>query len=265
MHFTRTRRYLINIAALGAVITIFAAALSISSVQAAVQEGWGNITGQVIYGGDPIPERKPLPDVKEPACLAKGHPLSETWVVDPKTRGVRWVVVFLKPAKGQTLPIHPALQKPASDSAIIDQPTCAFDPHVVTMRVGQKLLALNPMSIAHNVVITGFRNNFNIQIPPGGKHIFELQPETYRPLPVKCGAHPWMSGYLWMFDHPYFAVTDETGRFTIKNAPAGTWNLVIWHEAIGYLGGAAGRDGKPVEIKPGQTTDLGKIELKPTN
>jgi hypothetical protein len=131
------------------------------------------------------------------------------------------------------------------------------------MRAGQKLVANNPMTIAHNVVITGFRNNFNIQIPPGQRHVFELQPETYRPLPISCGAHPWMRAYLWMFDHPYFAVTDETGHFTIKNAPAGTWNLVVWHEAIGYLGGAAGRDGKPIDIKAGQTTDLGKIEIKP--
>jgi len=263
MHSKLTIRQVAVLALLSAAILVPCTLAVLPPVQAALQEGWGTITGQVVYGGDTIPERKPLPDVKEPACLAKGHPLSETWVVDPKTRGVRWTVVFLKPGKGQTLPIHPALQKSANEFATIDHPTCAFDPHVVTMRTDQKLLALNPMSIAHNVVITGFRNNFNIQLPPGGKHVFELQPETYRPLPIKCGAHPWMSGYLWMFDHPYFAVTDETGRFTIKNAPAGTWNLVVWHEAIGYLGGAAGRDGKPVEIKAGQTTDLGQIVLKP--
>jgi plastocyanin len=236
---------------------------SLPLASANLQEGWGNVTGQVVYGGEPIPQRQPIPDVKEPACLAKGNPLTEQWVVDPKTRGVRWAVIFLKPAKGQTIPVHPALQKPASDTVILDQPTCAFEPHVVTMRAGQKLVANNPMTIAHNVVITGFRNNFNIQIPPGQRHVFELQPETYRPLPISCGAHPWMRAYLWMFDHPYFAVTDETGHFTIKNAPAGTWNLVVWHEAIGYLGGAAGRDGKPIDIKAGQTTDLGKIEIKP--
>ncbi|MCS7016438.1 MAG: hypothetical protein NZM42_10030 [Gemmatales bacterium] len=259
-----TRRLAMSLAAITTAWLLTSACQQNRTLHAALQEGWGTITGQVVYGGDPLPERKPIADVKEPACLEKGPILTEVWVVDPKTRGVQWAVVFLKPAKGQTLPIHPSLQKPLNEFVTIDHPTCAFHPHIVTMRVGQKLLALNPMSIAHNVVITGFRNNFNIQIPPGGKHVFDLQPETYRALPIRCGAHPWMSGYLWMFDHPYFAVTDETGRFTIKNAPAGTWNLVVWHEAIGYLGGAAGRDGKPIDIKANETTDLGKIELKPT-
>ena len=40
----------------------------------------------------------------------------------------------------------------------------------------------------------------------------------------------WMNGYVWTFDHPYAATTDADGKFEIKNAPAGKWRLVVWHE-----------------------------------
>jgi hypothetical protein len=69
-----------------------------------------------------------------------------------------------------------------------------------------------------------------------------------KPLPVlrspdvfQSNVHPWLRGFVWAFEHPYFAVTDATGSFEIPNAPAGTWRLVVWHEAVGYLGGAPGR------------------------
>ena len=43
-----------------------------------------------------------------------------------------------------------------------------------------------------------------------------------------------MKGYVWAFDHPYSAVTDAAGNFTIPNAPVGAWRLVVWHEAVGF-------------------------------
>jgi len=222
--------------------------------------GWGSIKGRVVLDG-PLPAAKPL-DVKEPACLNNGQPpVSDVWVVDPQTRGVRWVMVFLKPAGSGTLPIHPALVEPREKQVVLDQPMCMFLPHTLGMRTNQTLLAKNPMSIPHNVVISAFTFSENVQIPPGRQHEFtRLKREVNRPLGLSCGAHPWMKGYLWMFDHPYFAVTNEKGEFEIKDAPAGKWNLVIWHDT-GYLGGAEGRDGKPIDIKAGQMTDLGEFKL----
>jgi hypothetical protein len=64
-----------------------------------------------------------------------------------------------------------------------------------------------------------------------------------------------MSGYVRVFENPYFAVTDDDGKFTIPNAPVGKFRLVAWHEKVGYLGGREGRFGTPIEIK-GPETDL---------
>ena len=53
--------------------------------------------------------------------------------------------------------------------------------------------------------------------------------------------------------------TDEKGNFEIKDAPAGTWNLVVWQEDKGLV---KGNDGQPITIKPGETTTE-KVEMKP--
>ena len=50
-------------------------------------------------------------------------------------------------------------------------------------------------------------------------------------------------------------------HFEIKLVPAGKANLMTWQEKVGYIQG--GKQGIPIEIKAGEVTDLGKIELKP--
>ena len=32
-------------------------------------------------------------------------------------------------------------------------------------------------------------------------------------IPIKCDIHGWMRAYVGVFDHPYFALTDENGDF----------------------------------------------------
>jgi hypothetical protein len=237
---------------------------SIVAAQTTQQQTFGTLKGQVVFADDAIPEKKPLNVDKDQAqCLVNGPILDETWLVDGKTKGVANVLVFLVPPKGGELPANPNLPAPEK-MASVDQPCCQFIPRLSVVRTGQTLRALNPMTIAHNVVIIGFKNQINYQIP-AGKHVdIDLVPEVGRPLAVSCGAHAWMTGKMWMFDHPYYAVTNKNGEFEIKGVPSGTQNVAIWHEAIGYLGGAAGRAGTPREIKSGNdATDLGKIEIKP--
>ena len=68
-----------------------------------------------------------------------------------------------------------------------------------------------------------------------------------------------MNGYVRIFDHPYYAVTDEDGKFEIKNAPVGQFRIVYWHEN-GLRGGAKGRFGEPIKIAGKET-----MEMKPTD
>ena len=47
---------------------------------------------------------------------------------------------------------------------------------------------------------------------------------------IKCDVHPWMKAYVSIFDHPYFAVTDDSGHYKIDNIPPGTYEVIAWQE-----------------------------------
>jgi hypothetical protein len=68
-------------------------------------------------------------------------------------------------------------------------------------------------------------------------------------LHVKCDVHGWMTGYIGILMHPYFAVTDPAGAFTIPNVPAGKQTLQVWHEQYGALT-------QTVDVKAGATTTV---------
>ena len=65
-------------------------------------------------------------------------------------------------------------------------------------------------------------------------------------LHVKCDVHPWMTGYIGIVTHPYYAVSNATGAFKIANVPAGKQTITVWHEAYGPLT-------QTVEVKAGGT------------
>lgn len=229
--------------------------------------GWSTIKGQIVYAGEDVPERKPVDVTKDQEhCLAKGPVPSDEWVVNPKNKGVQWVTVWLAPAdpKSKTpLPVHPALQPIKDKEVVMDQPFCAFIPHALAMRQGQDLLVKNSGAVPHNVNWAGSNNDGgNILIPSGKSYtITGLKPSRI-PLMVNCNIHPWMRARVAVLDHPYFAVTDADGKFEIPKAPAGSYRLKIYHDN-GWLGGAAGRDGRPITIKDGGVTDLGQIDFVP--
>jgi hypothetical protein len=237
--------------------------------EAAAQDGeWGNIKGRVVWGPKDIPERTPIEKVKENAdknhCLSKGDVLSEEWVVDKKSRGLRWTILWLKQDDVKSkapLPIHPKLKEIKELKVEVDQPICAFIPHALAMREGQVLVAKNSSPVSHNIKWTGANNQGNVTVPAGGQvEIKDLKAERL-PMPIECGIHPWMNGKVGIFAHPYFAVTDKDGNFEIKNAPAGKYRLVVYNNI--YSGGTEGRFGQQITIPAGSTLDLGTIAFEP--
>jgi len=53
------------------------------------------------------------------------------------------------------------------------------------------------------------------------------------PMEVRCDVHQWMRAYVAVFDHPFFAVTGNGGRFAISSLPPGQYTVVAWHEKYG--------------------------------
>jgi hypothetical protein len=232
------------------------------------KQTWVTIKGRVVFPeGKPLPKREPL-DVKQdrPHCLANGPLLDEAVIVNPKNRGIKNVVVYLRPAAKNVLDfpaaqIHPddAKRKPAE--VVIDQPCCLFVNRVTIARPGDKLVVKNPAPVAHNFFWTSQHNGDLNETIPAGKSWTLPKPLVLErsPIPYRCTIHPWMAGYVRIFDHPYFALTDTDGNFTIPNAPAGQFRIVFWHESVGVRGGIEGRFGEPIAVA-GPT-----MEMKPTD
>ena len=42
-----------------------------------------------------------------------------------------------------------------------------------------------------------------------------------------------MLGWLVVSDHPYVAVTNEKGEFTLSNVPPGNYKIEVWQETLG--------------------------------
>jgi hypothetical protein len=231
-------------------------------------EDWGTIKGQIVWGEKDLP---PAPEINvdkdKEHCLAHGPLHSEEWVINPKNKGVRYTFVWLAPAtpgSKDKLPVHPALAAAKLPTVTIDQPTCMFEPHAVAIQQEQELIVKNSAPIAHNVNWSGnpLRNpGGNVLLAPKSSYTIPGLKADRLPLKISCNIHPWMNGWLGVFNHPYFAVTDADGNFEIKQAPAGKYRLVIWHGSVGFREGAAGRNGMEITIKD-SGTDLGKLELK---
>jgi hypothetical protein len=68
-------------------------------------------------------------------------------------------------------------------------------------------------------------------------------------IPAGCDVHPWMRSYISVVDHPFFAVTDEDGKFEIKGLPAGEYEIEAVHEKLKSTTGK-------ITVKDGESAKL---------
>ena len=251
--------------------------VNVLSANAAADGDWGTIKGQVIFGGSKPPAAAVMKvDKDQQACLATKKELtSEDWVVDPETKGLKWAIVWLVPDSKKKedltkpIPINPKLKGRKLENVVIDQPCCMFEPYCIALQEGQSITIKNSMSITHNSKVDGDSDAGNPQvnplIPPGEKvNVGPFKPQRTE-IPLSCSIHSWMSGHIWVFSHPYYAVTGKDGKFEIKDAPTGKFRLVIWQPGAGWVTGDKDPDkfGKEITIKGGATTDLGQFKVMP--
>ena len=121
-----------------------------------------------------------------------------------------------------------------AEPAVLSQVGCLYSPHVGGVQVGQMLKVVNTDPTLHNVHASPTANpEFNQAQPFQGMELERTFDTTEVMIPFKCDVHPWMSSYLGVVDHPFFAVTAADGSFSIDGLPAGSYTLEIWHEKLG--------------------------------
>lgn len=204
------------------------------------QSATGSLEGRVRLEG-PAPANPLIRMGADPKCarINAGTRRRQEIVLRSDDGGLANAFVYL----AGPLPSEP----PPATPVRVDQRNCLYTPRVVGVQVGQRLRFENSDPTVHNVHGVSLQgNDFNTSQPQAGL-AFEVRPTKPEVmLRVKCDIHSWMVLYVGVVDHPYFAVTDETGRFRIDRIPAGWQTVQVWHE---YYGSEAVK----VEIKPGST------------
>jgi plastocyanin len=212
------------------VTTVFGAAtLAAVLVVCGTGSAWaGSVKGKVKLDG-PAPQRRQLQMSADPKCEAAnpGGRQGEVYVVGGDG-GMQYVFVYVKDGLAQ----KPAT--PPATPATIDQHGCMYSPHVLGIMVGQDLEIKNSDPTLHNIhALPTVNTQFNNAMPLQNQTIKKKFTKPEVMVHVKCDVHPWMSAYIGVLDHPYYAVSAADGTFEIKDLPAGTYTIEAWHEAAG--------------------------------
>lgn len=227
----------------------------------------GSLSGQFVLEGD-IPAADEIENVKEPVC-SKQVPTDEL-VINKENKGIANVFVFIPAVKKPTVP--PELAKSKDKEVVLDQKNCQFLPHAQVMRTDQVLLVKSMDNCNHNTRPNPIKNNpENFTVPANERKglPWKVKVAETNPTQVKCDIHPWMSAYVLVLDHPYAAVSDKDGKFTIENLPAGDLEFRYWHERVGYViqvekvvdGMKKIENTVKLKISASKTTDVGTIKI----
>lgn len=203
------------------------AAAVILAAATVVPAAAGDVTGRVTYAGAP-PAPKTI-EITKDAEVCGREPRTDDALVVGADRGILNVVVRVADP-GDAKPM------PAQDSHLtLDQNGCRFAPRIVLVPAGAPLDFVNSDGILHNIHTWSKQNpSFNRAQPKLRKVMTETfaSPELFR---VTCDVHPWMTGWVVVAGHAYYAVTGPDGRFNIAGVPAGPRTLEFWHERLGVL------------------------------
>ena len=186
----------------------------------------GKIQGVVRVSGH-IPARQPLS--LNPECKAANSTTPQTESILATNGLLKNAFVWIK--QGADRWQWPAVPDKAVE---IDQVGCVYAPRVAGARVAQDVTFINSDAFYHNVHgRRGSTTLFNLSMPAKDQRLTRkfMRPEV--PVMAKCDVHPWMRAYIGIVEHPWFAVSDERGAFTIANVPPGDYVLALWHETLG--------------------------------
>ncbi len=256
---------LCRIVAIQAVVTVLTC-----SVYSQDSNGWGAIQGRIVYGGD-APEAMMLDIERDAEVCGRVGLVEESLVVNRENRGIRFVAIWLE--SKDPVPVHPDLKPFGSMSPVLDNRDCRFEPRMLAVRTGQTLLLKNSDPIAHNAAVYVRRTTPFSEVIPQNKPLQKIfaKAETL-PTRVDCSIHAWMKAWLVICDHPYVAITDADGRFSIPMIPAGEWKFRFWHERPGFLSSLhQGETLTPVTkgtwnltVRDSETLDLGELVANKT-
>ena len=195
----------------------------------AVSDG-GTISGMVKWSGA-VPRALDFPVTKDAQICdpdSKKTTDLERLIIGPQG-GVANTVVYLKnitSGKAMDLP---------EPRRHLDQKRCRYIPHILLVPEGKELSMMSSDATLHTIHMDGAAT-YNLPFPFPDRVSSRAMP-TPGLVNLRCnGGHVWMNAEMFVAPHPYYAVTDQSGRFEFTDVPAGTYQIVAWHEGWGLAG-----------------------------
>jgi hypothetical protein len=174
------------------------------------------------------PPQKTINVNADPYCMTvhKTDKLTSEEVVVNPNGTLKDVFVYVTDA--------PGTYKAPSTPVVLDQVGCHYTPHAVALMAGQPLMIRNSDATLHNIhPLPKVNTPFNLGMPTKGMTQTKILAKPEAPFHVKCDVHRWMSGYIGVFSHPFFGVSNDSGVVEIDNLPAGTYTVESWQEKYG--------------------------------
>lgn len=245
-----------------AVVLVFGAVAAHAYEEGAVKNG-ATVRGVVKFTGA-VPADETVTVTNDPEVCGKTQNRGKYVINNSRVKNaVVWIDEVGKGKPVDKNPVNVVLK------------SCRTDPHVSVGFVGGKFVFRNDDDIMHTVQLKlGLEYQakvsgrpvkdgatiYNLALPNKGATIEKPIKEYHRYtkdtgfIQIKSNTHESIGGYIFVFDHPYAAVTDDQGAFVMNDLPPGSYTLTVWHEGFA-------KQQQQITVTPGEVKNA-EIELK---
>jgi plastocyanin len=189
----------------------------------------GDVAGKVVFTGTPPPVDVIRVGIDAVCAQGAGANVQSQAVLIGKDGALQNAFVYVKdgldPSYSFDVPTSPVT---------LNQKGCRYEPRIFGVRAGQPVDIVNSDATMHNIHALPMTNQeFNLGEPSQGTRMQKTFTVPEVMVRFKCDVHAWMSAYVGVMAHPYFAVSAADGTFTLKGLPPGTYTVEAWHEKFG--------------------------------